>query len=197
MTPVKQTRGMTLIEMVVAMALGVPVLLMLTSTFASGSKTVSRVTEELYFYTEFHELSQLITRDVRRAGYSLSGAHAGTVKWPNHAELLYVNPAQDCIAYAYEFNDGSGLKTRYTSIYRDSVQRDVVKLHTKQIPDGSVLPRSEIPCDDGESITDSHTTTVTELQFDVSGSAVEVTLGMKSRDGVYQNSATFNVTVVN
>lgn len=188
---------MTLIELLVAMALGVPILLALTATLASGSKTVSRVNEELYFYTEFHELSQLITRDVRRAGYSLSGERAGDVKWPGVAELVYVNPGKDCIAYAYEFED-SGKQKRYTTIYRDTDSPGVINYYTKQLSISGALPTRSKVCKGGESIVDSHVMAVTELQFDVSGfPSMTATLGMQSRDGAYKVSATFDVTAVN
>ncbi|UXI00755.1 hypothetical protein NH461_13230 [Photobacterium sp. TY1-4] len=186
---------MTLIELVVAMALGVPVLLMLTTAFASGSKSVSRINEELYVHTEFHELSQLVTGDLRRAGYSLAGQRAGDVKWPGVAEQVHV-PTKDCIAYAYEFED-SGPQRRYTTIYRDTESPEIINYYTKQLSVGAPLPAGAAPCQGGESIIDSHLMAVTDLQFNVSGSAVEVTLGIKSRDGTYQNSAMFDVTVVN
>ncbi|MEJ2764340.1 hypothetical protein VV869_10305 [Photobacterium sp. MCCC 1A19761] len=197
MTPVKRARGMTLIELVVATALGVPVLLMLTTAFASGSKSASRINEELYVYTEFHELSQLITGDLRRAGYSLEGQRAGDVKWPGVADPVSVNSAKDCIAYAYEFED-SGPQRRYTTIYRDTESPGVINYYTKQLSIGAPLPAGAAPCQGGETVIDSHLITVTELQFDVSGyPSITATLGIQSRDGVYQTSSTFNVIAVN
>ena len=73
----KQQIGMTLIELMLACVIGSMLLMVLSAVFASGLNTSARISQQLTFDTQFHDLEHFIRADLRRAGFAINGNNAG------------------------------------------------------------------------------------------------------------------------
>ncbi|PSU28092.1 PulJ/GspJ family protein [Photobacterium lutimaris] len=195
MNRVKQS-GMTLIELMLACAMGTVLLMVLSSVFANGLSTSSRISQQLSFDSHFHELNQFIRDDLRRAGFAIEGARAGAVKWEDSPQTVFVNAAWDCLAYAYEFTDGGTDKVRYSSLYLD--ENSELILYTKE-QNTTELPKNIAnACSGGEVISVSSEIQLTSFVVDTSlFPAITIAMSAKSQVNGSEDSSQLNVTVVN
>ena len=193
----KKQNGMTLIELMLACAMGSVLLMVLASVFASGMNTSNRIGQQLNFDSEFQDLGQFIRNDLRRAGFSIEGKNAGTVKWEDSPQAVYVNAAQDCVAYAYEFTDGGAEKIRFSSLYlNEDSELNTVYLDAKRYE-----PRQKIlfqPVQVGEAITVNAEILLTNFVVDVSQyPLVAVAMSARSPVNGSQDDIQLNVAVMN
>ncbi|GAB3525358.1 PilW family protein [Photobacterium alginatilyticum] len=198
-------KGMTLIESLVAMAIGILALSLMVSTFLSGTQTAVRVTDGSYFFHEFYDVSRFILDDIRRAGYAIKGTREGQVKWAGAASELEILESGQCIAYAYEFEDSGVEKVRYSTVFYFADDK-AIRLYTleKKIHDISIpIPNVTEACGkgvnkSGEAITDSNSMTVTSLYFDGSASPLyDVVIQAQSQFDGHDEQMAFKVHRMN
>lgn len=195
MNRVKQS-GMTLIELMLACAMGAALLMVLSSVFANGLSTSSRISQQLNFDSQFHELNQFIRTDLRRAGFAIEGTRAGSVKWEGSPQTVFVNAAQDCLAYAYELTDSGVDNVRYSSLYLN--ENSELKLYTKQQSITATPKNLAAACIGGEVISVSSEVQLTSFVVDISlFPAITVAMSAKSPVNGSQDYSQLNVTVVN
>jgi len=117
----KNTRGFTLMEMMIAMVMGLIVVLTVTRLMASTFGTGTRTIEMTKLTQELRTALQLMSRDVRRTSYSseailcyanLNCATDGSVSLPGD---ISINGNRDCFTYLHDrnhdgnaTNDGAG-----------------------------------------------------------------------------------------
>jgi len=165
-------RGLTLIELLVATTIGILALSVMVSTFLTGTKTAVRITDSSYFSSEFYDVSRFILDDMRRAGYAIEGARTGSVRWAGATSELSILSSNQCIAYAYEFDDSGTEMIRYSTVFYFAADK-VIRLYTleKEIKDTTTLiPNVTEACGKGdrwgEAITDNKSMQVKALTFD-------------------------------
>lgn len=195
MNRIKQC-GMTLIELMLACAMGAVLLMVLSSVFASGLNSASRIGLQLSFDSQLHDLGQFIRADLRRAGFSLEGENAGTVRWADAPQTVYVNATQDCIAYAYEFAEGGIEKVRFSSLYLN--EEGELKLYTKQQSLAEPPKNIASACSGGEVITVSSEMLLTGFTVDLAQfPLIAVVMSARSPVNGAQDSSQLNVAVLN
>lgn len=198
-------RGMTLIELMVATTIGLVALMTMVSTFVMGTATAKRISEASYFNHEFYDVSRFILDDMRRAGYAIEGIREGAVRWTGATSNLSVLSDNQCIAYAYEFEESGTEKVRYSSVFYQA-DKKTIRLYTieKNIPVVAVdVPNIAEACGvgsgrSGESITDNNSMAVTFLEFD-GNSAPLYKLEIKARSELLGSgdAMKFNVQLMN
>ncbi|KHT58434.1 hypothetical protein RJ45_25260 [Photobacterium gaetbulicola] len=192
----KKQNGMKLIELMLACAMGSVLLMVLASVFASGMNTSNRIGQQLNFDSEFHDLGQFIRNDLRRAGFSIEGKNAGTVKWEDSPLAVYVNAAQDCVAYAYEFTDGGAEKIRFSSLYVNEESELILYTLMQSV---TATPKNiASACAGGEAITVNAEILLTNFVVDVSQyPLVAVAMSARSPVNGSQDDIQLNVAVMN
>ncbi|MGR5147632.1 PilW family protein [Photobacterium alginatilyticum] len=198
-------QGMTLIESLVAMAIGILALSLMVSTFLSGTQTAVRVTDGSYFFHEFYDVSRFILDDMRRAGYAIEGIREGQVKWAGAASELEVLEAGQCIAYAYEFEDSGVEKVRYSTVFYFADDK-AIRLYTLEeiipVAAASVPNVTTEACGKGdrwgEAITDNKSMKVNALTFDGSASPLyDVVIQAQSQFDGHDEQMAFKVHWMN
>lgn len=198
-------KGMTLIESLVAMAIGILALSLMVSTFLSGTQTAVRVTDGSYFFHEFYDVSRFILDDMRRAGYAIEGTREGLVKWAGAASELEILEAGQCVAYAYEFDDSGVEKVRYSTVYFFAAGK-AIRLYTLEeaIPVAAAsVPNVIEACGKGgdrwgEAITDNKSMAVTSLSIDGSAAPLyDVVIQAQSQFDGHDEQMAFKVHRMN
>jgi len=198
-------RGLTLIELLVATTIGLLALTVMVSTFVTGTKTAVRITDSSYFSSEFYDVSRFILDDMRRAGYAIEGARTGLVRWAGATSELSILSSNQCIAYAYEFEDSGTEKVRYSSVYYYAAEQ-VIRLYTleKSIPVAVVdVPNVADACvigsgRTGEAITDNNSMPVKALTFDGTRAPLyEVMIKVRSQLTGQDDAMVFKVHLMN
>lgn len=198
-------KGVTLIESLVAMTIGILALSLMVSTFLSGTQTAARVTDGSYFFHEFYDVSRFILDDIRRAGYAIKGTREGQVKWAGAASGLEILESGQCIAYAYEFDDSGTEKVRYSTVYFFATGK-AIRLYTLEetIPVAAAsVPNVIEACGKGgdrwgEAITDNKSMKVNALTFDGSASPLyDVVIQAQSQFDGHDEQMAFKVHRMN
>ncbi|MCQ1061362.1 hypothetical protein LRP52_49015 [Photobacterium sp. ZSDE20] len=170
--------------------------MVLSSVFANGFSTSNRITQQLNFDSQFHDLNQFIRNDLRRAGFAIEGTRAGAVKWKDSPQTVFVNAARDCLAYAYEYTDGGVDKVHYSSLYLNDSSE--LKLYTKQKSITEPPKNITAACTGGEVISVSSEIQLASFVVDISlFPAIAVAMSASSPVNGAQDSSQLNVTVVN
>lgn len=131
--------GMTLIELLIAMVLGIVVVGGLISVFSTTVRFNSDNLQMIRLNQELRGVMSLISRDLRRAGYFNSGATTDTTYLDTFngvdadSDKIY-----ECIYFAYDI-DGDGLDTDITSgtVYDDASDFIAYKLTSGEVKLGT------------------------------------------------------------
>ncbi|PSV97489.1 PilW family protein [Photobacterium iliopiscarium] len=97
-------QGFSLIELLIASSVGLIAIGVVGSVFLSGYQAANKRSLELLLQQDVNDAFRLIKEDVLRAGYVLSGA--SSLKLSGASNVVYVNTANNCLAYAYHSPDG-------------------------------------------------------------------------------------------
>lgn len=190
-----KNKGLTLVELLVASAVGLTGLAIVSSLFTVGIKTTSRLTTELSFVQELNDTARFIKDDARRAGYALDESVTGITTWAGTTDIMYISPTTDCIAYAYQYIDGTTSKVRYTSIYHKNSgtpQRGTVVLYSRNQDITDVPLNISSACTGGEAITDSKVVDVNNLSFNKNAVNYQVDFELAGR---YLDDSTITETM--
>lgn len=163
----RQQRGASLVELMIAMALGIGALSAIASVIGYGIGTNGKMLANSRLHEEINAVASLMTRDIKRAGYNADTVDMVTD--PTAAPSAFANsvivsrhPGEEpdsCITFAYDINGNGVLDTV------GSNENFGYRLH-----DGAVEIRmGGANCDQGgwQNLTDSETVTITDLNFNL------------------------------
>ncbi len=146
-------KGLTLIEMLIAMTLGLFVTAVIITVFSTNVRSNVENMKMIRLNQELRGAMTFMADELKRAGYSDEGSNT------NFMSSLSTRKASDtCFLYSYD-NDSDGIQ--------DADEHFGFRLDTDQIKWASDADNN---CTFGESITDSNMAEITSLYFDVSGS---------------------------
>lgn len=97
-------KGFSLIELLIASSVGLIAIGIVGSVFLSGYQAANKRSLELLLEQDVNDAFRLIKEDVLRAGYVSSGT--SSLKISGASNVIYVNAANNCLAYAYDTPDG-------------------------------------------------------------------------------------------
>lgn len=205
----KRQRGLTMVEMLVGLTVGVIVLGGAITVYASSVQSSNETLRGSRLNQEIAGLILVIANDVRRAGYWEAGAGAALqlnpFSQPNATALAVVddmtnNAAQaatgqgSCITYAYDATYLAGNTAgvlENTDLFGFRLNNGVVQMRQVGVVDGTAcVGGSCLSCTNGTwaNVTDPDLIEVTALNFDLSDStclnAVEPNLVDDDADGV-------------
>jgi prepilin-type N-terminal cleavage/methylation domain-containing protein len=112
-TYLSRTNGLTLIELLIAMAINLLLLLALTSIFSSNVGHYNTINKTDMLNQQLQSAMQFMVNDIRRAGYWANasndlGTGANTNPYMAAATDVTINGSSNCILFSYDFNkDGS------------------------------------------------------------------------------------------
>ncbi|MCG3866314.1 MULTISPECIES: prepilin-type N-terminal cleavage/methylation domain-containing protein [unclassified Photobacterium] len=102
-------KGFSLIELLIASAVGLLAIGIVGSVFLSGYSAANKRSLELMLQQDVNDAFRLIKEDVLRAGYASSGNNTLRLFYPNgisKANTVYISSAINCLAYVYDTPDG-------------------------------------------------------------------------------------------
>lgn len=146
--------GLSLIEIMISLTLGIIVLAGVTSVFTGNLATQSTISARAQIEQDVRAAMEYMARDIRRSGY-YSGNQSTTVN-PFQAELAVGNPSS-CILYAYDTK-------------KDGQITDDDKLGFRLSSNALQLRRKAANCDaphSWENLTDVNTIIVKKLKFTI------------------------------
>ncbi|OUR82091.1 type IV pilin [Cycloclasticus sp. 46_120_T64] len=153
-----QQKGLTLVEMMIAMVLGLFVTAVIISVFSTNVRTNVENMKMIRLNQELRGAMTFMVDELKRTGYSADSTEISFM-------ASFERPNSSCILYSYDLN-GNG--------DRDSNEHFGFRLDTtaKQIKWASnASAASSTTCNSfGESITDVNMAEITTLEFDFSGS---------------------------
>ncbi len=162
----RRSRGVSLVELMIGLALGLFVVAVATTLLASQLRDARALTQELRLVQDLRATADLIARDLRRAGF---WGRADTGVWQPGAALA---PASNPYAASTPVVART-LALRYS---RDAVENDIVD-STEQFGYRLRTGAIELQLGNGnwQALTDPTSMTVTG--FDVAATAEDVPLG--------------------
>ncbi|MCD9556751.1 prepilin-type N-terminal cleavage/methylation domain-containing protein [Photobacterium carnosum] len=113
-------QGFSLIELLIASSVGLIAIGVVGSVFLSGYQAANKRSLELLLQQDVNDAFRLIKEDVLRAGYVSSGA--SSLKLSGASNVVYVNPANNCLSYAYDAPDGR----RYNEVMYNKIDGKLV-----------------------------------------------------------------------
>lgn len=159
LNPIRPQEGLTLIEMLIAMVLGLFVTAVIITVFSTNVRSNVENIKMIRLNQELRGAMTFMADELKRTGYSADVANSTFM-----ASFDLVNSS--CILYSYD-DDSNGL--------RDSDEHFGFRLDTgvNQIKWASnASASSSTTCNNfGQSITDVNMAEITTLDFDITGSA--------------------------
>lgn len=163
----KKHRGASLVELMIAMALGVGALSAIASVIGYGIGTNGKLLANSRLHEEINAVASLMTRDIKRAGYNADTVAmvtdpAASPSAFENSVLVSRHPLEvpdSCITFAYDINDNGVLDT--VGINENFGYR---------LRDGAIEIRTAgLGCgvDGWLKLTDSQTVTITDLNFNL------------------------------
>ena len=113
-------QGFSLIELLIASSVGLIAIGVVGSVFLSGYQAANKRSLELLLQQDVNDAFRLIKEDVLRAGDVSSGASSLIISGASN--VVYVNPANNCLSYAYDAPDGR----RYNEVMYNKTDRKLV-----------------------------------------------------------------------
>lgn len=160
-------RGVSLVELMIAMALGLGSLSIIASVIGYGIGTNAKLLANSRLNEEINAIGSLITKDVKRAGYS--AATAALVTDPAASPSPFANSVMvsqhpdevpnSCIVFAYDRNSNGVLDTAGT-----------IENYGYRLRNGAVEIRmAGAGCAEGgwQNLTDTDIVSITGLNFDL------------------------------
>lgn len=155
---IKYETGLTLIEMLIAMVLGLFVTAVIITVFSTNVRSNNENMRMIRLNQELRGAMTLIADELKRSGYAASPEIATFMQQTNFTST--------CANYSYDINANSSYDVSEHFGFRlDSVNNE--------IDWGTGLTVDTPGCATGawQAITDNNIATITTLNFDISGSA--------------------------
>lgn len=189
---VNKKSGFTLIELMIAMMLGLIVVGGALSIYISTIRSSSDVVKSARLNYDLDSVMQLMVNDIRRAGYwggTVAGSDARTNPFTNGTANIQI-PSSSCILYTYDYDgdgDLNGNTVVETSEYFGfKLENNAIKVRSSKIADNDCVG------DGWESIVDTNKVKITRLEFSLSPIAAEV--GPPAIPALPQSSQCLNIT---
>ena len=148
-------KGLTLVEMMIAMVLGLFVTAVIITVFSTNVRSSTENIKMIRLNQELRGAMTFMVDEIKRAGYS---ADPGNAIFMSTLSTRWVNSS--CFLYSYD-NDSDGAQGTDEHF---GFQLDTVAKQIKWASD------ADNGCAFGESITDANMAEITALKFDLSGS---------------------------
>ena len=110
---VRKVFGFTLVELIIAMSIGMIVIGAVTSIFLKGNAMASARSLELLLQQDTNDALQIMKQEILRAGYNGQSNATSSLKLSGANSVIYFDPSKNCIAFVY---DADG-KHHYRSFY--------------------------------------------------------------------------------
>ncbi|KEA64527.1 Type IV fimbrial biogenesis protein PilW [Marinobacterium lacunae] len=173
MLKMRRETGFTLIEMMIALLLGLIVTGIAISMYVSTLGITKQTVTSVRLSQELRTVMDMMVRDIRRAGYWAGGTLTGNPHGVVSGGLpvnVFTSPkssdSNSCVVLSYDYDaDGSATIEHLMGYRLDDAQNAVEVLWTSSSTltggvDCSVLPGN------WENLTDDSTTVITELLFE-------------------------------
>lgn len=113
---ISSTKGLTLIELLIAMALNLVLLLALTSMFSSTVGHYNTVNKSDLLSQQLQSAMQMMANDIRRAGYWVNssndiGTGANSNPFMTASTDITVNANNNCVLFTYDYSKNGTLPT--------------------------------------------------------------------------------------
>jgi len=164
-------KGLTLIEMMIAMVLGIFVIAVIITVFSTNVRTNVENMKMIRLNQELRGAMTFMADELKRAGYS---AEASNTNFMSTLSTKWVNSS--CFLYSYDNNSDGTQNTDEHFGFRLDTTADQIKWASD----------ADSGCAFGESITDSNMAEITKLHFDIKDSI--------NSDGISFDSAAFTTT---
>jgi len=148
-----QQKGLTLIEMMIAMVLGLFVTAVIISVFSTNVRTNVENMKMIRLNQELRGAMTFMVDELKRSGYSASSTNSNFM-------ASFDRVSNSCILYSYDADsDGVRDATEHFGFRLDTAN-DQIKWANN----------ADSGCSFGSSITDANMAEITTLEFDFSGS---------------------------
>jgi len=176
-----QQKGLTLIEMMIAMVLGLFVTAVIISVFSTNVRTNVENMKMIRLNQELRGAMTFMADEIKRAGYS---ADPSKTNFMSSLSTRWVNSS--CFLYSYDSNSNG---------FQDANEHFGFRLD-KDVNQIKWASNADNGCSFGESITDANMAKITRLYFDISGSVNTngpTTNAFTETDGVSVYDVTINL----
>jgi prepilin-type N-terminal cleavage/methylation domain-containing protein len=161
----KSQAGLTLIEMMIALLIGLIITAGVLTIFVSNIKSSTENTKMIRMNQQLRSTMSFITDELKRAGYSGDSTNTTFTKQLN----FYSDSDQACLRYAYDVNGNGVMDTKpKTDPDTGSVSEVDSEIYAFQFKDGAIRWGENITsenCDGGvwQDITDSNIVQITSF----------------------------------
>jgi len=162
--PVQQ-KGLTLIEMMIAMVLGLFVTAVIISVFSTNVRTNVENIKMIRLNQELRGTMTFMVDELKRSGYS---AFPVTATFMSDLNFTPTSEPAACARYSYD-EDASGSQSSSSERFGFKLVNNEIKWSRNA---GDIGPLGDADCSNGawESITSDGVSTITALDFDLAGS---------------------------
>lgn len=166
MKPIFHQKGLSLIELLIAMVLGLVLLVGVSELYSNSARTYNDNIKVTRLNQELRAALTMMSNDIRRAGFS---AAAAPTQWVNQNpfQAIFVNGNANCILFSYDHGNGSGSAVGPDGILNTGTGLLVDENFGYRLSGDALQSRvNGLGCDDNgwQSLTDS-SITITNLQF--------------------------------
>jgi len=198
----KKQKGFTLIEIMIALMLGLIVIGGAISIYISTIRSSTDITNSARLNYDLDSVMQLMVNDIRRAGFwggAVAGSNSNNRDTVNCANPDLLGnpftcgaaniqiPVASCILYTYDA-DGDGLLAGDTEYYGFKLQDGNIRIWTDNAVDAS----GDCTANGWQTITDENKVNITNLTF--SFSDIAVSAGPPAMPALPQSSQCLNTT---
>jgi len=173
-------KGLTLIEMMIAMVLGIFVIAVIITVFSTNVRTNVENMKMIRLNQELRGAMTFMADELKRSGYSAFPVTATFM-----ADLNFSSGSPGCARYSYDENPTDGTQSASLERFGFKLDNSTIKW-SKNAGDIGTLGSADCSNGSWESITDSNMAEITTLDFDVRGSI--------NTDGVSWGNTAFIVT---
>jgi prepilin-type N-terminal cleavage/methylation domain-containing protein len=152
----KKQAGLTLIEMMIAMVLGLFVTAVIITVFSTNVRSSTENIKMIRLNQELRGVMTLMVDEIKKHGYSSSPSNSGFM------DKLSYDSGNNCINYAYDYND-DGIVNVNSDVFGIHHTNNTVYFHTNASSDCSTYTTSY-------PLSDPNLAKITALDFDFSGS---------------------------
>jgi len=158
MKPNRNIKGVTLIEMMIAMVLGLFVTAIIITVFSSNVRSSNENTRMIRLNQELRGVMTLMVDEIKRHGYSFDSADDSFMN-----ELSY-DSASNCLNYSYDSDITDGAFDASKDLFAFQLSSNIVYWQRNSNTDCSTFSSSQ-------PLTETNIANITTLDFDFSGSA--------------------------
>ncbi|MBE0469476.1 MAG: prepilin-type N-terminal cleavage/methylation domain-containing protein [Methyloprofundus sp.] len=160
---IKRNNGLTLIEIMIALLLGLIVIGGALSIYIATIRSSTDITNSARLNYDLDSVMQLMVNDIRRAGYwggAVTGSDAQTNPFTIGAANIQI-PVDSCILYTYDANGDGVVGTEHTEYYGFKLQDGRIQIRSSKAAE----TKTDCTGTGWETITDENKVNITSLTF--------------------------------